>query len=269
MVRAFTELRWRLAAEAADPSDKLYPCTSRASNLGYQLALCIDSLLLVGDLEEAKWADVQDTRTFAAIACEEAGPDMYHCISGLCFWKIDKDKSDDARSPWQALFCKALPQRCQIRRFLERCMEEMEKNRRLVYDLATWIKCTLLGNYRHVHHKFRPSFATRAHAYTFFSNKVNCEAFIQQYWHLVVFALREQIVYWLEQNPVLRDHLNHSATRHGLIQVDHDPVCQQVPHAVRNHHRLVGQQAAARPVCRHLHHLPRTAPPHLRIDARA
>ncbi len=141
-------------------------------------------------------------------------PNLLHRVLNLSYF-APLSSSD----PMQYLLSKVLNQRCQARKYwavtLVHMHNEEEGGKQLTIDLKRLVLCSLLGNYLHSPASSRPCKESRERLYEIFLNPARNPRFDQWFETLVrscspilVFALRDYLVYAIGESPALYRRLN-------------------------------------------------------------
>jgi len=135
----------------------------------------------------------------------------YTHLAHLSFWSA----LSCLRNPLLYLLSKVINQKCQTRRFAETCFARLRRFPTLRRELKMLVLCSLLGNYEHCEAGSRPKPHVRSFLYMFlFDNQAEpaCEQFFDEIvaWapFVVVFALRDYLLYAIPDEPALLAHVN-------------------------------------------------------------
>jgi hypothetical protein len=155
---------------------------------------------------------------FQRIVCEDTIADMYHKLLDCCFFS--QIKGPAKKDPYVYIVGKTLPHKCGRRKFpyvAARCIQE---NPRFRDDILDWFVCSILGNYRHVQPEFRPPLSVRARVYDvrysnpyklislFYQESDDKKKITCQHENLLKCAVGEYLVFMVNDNPVLKEHIN-------------------------------------------------------------
>lgn len=145
------------------------------------------------------------------VVCPRTIPPLQSRIIDLVFLQAINTVKD----PVTKLLNKAVNQRCMIRKFGKVALDVFKTSDEAVVTLRLLLLTSLLGNYEHARPSSRPDPGVRAWLYKTF------EGFLPDVWqtsfhlrlytvapHLMLFVLREYLVYALDDDPALKAHYN-------------------------------------------------------------
>jgi len=132
--------------------------------------------------------------------------DVHSLLSRCCIWTPPNTQRD----PFVHTLNKLLPQRCQTRRLYIMVERFMKGNATYRSEIIRWFLCSLLGGYRHVSPEFRPPTTHhRLLLYEIYMNRDSCLLELARKCPmLLAFSLREYLVVLIDDDPVMRLHLN-------------------------------------------------------------
>jgi hypothetical protein len=110
------------------------------------------------------------------------------------------------------IMSKTIPQKCMTRKFGAVCMNLFAQSRDTERKVKQLLLCSLLGNYRHCSPDSRPIADARLRLYYLLDIHAEESAWFrslfQQCGHVVAFAIRDYLVYAIEDNPSFVQHMN-------------------------------------------------------------
>jgi hypothetical protein len=148
--------------------------------------------------------------------------DWHHIISYQTIPCFDRslmlmatcDQVATVKNTFAFIMSKTLPQKCMMRKFSIVCMKKLEKDAHLEEKIRQLLLCSLLGNYLHCTPSSRPCAAARRVLIEALHYKrkttpkmVWFRSLFRQCGHLIGFALRDYLIYAVEDNPSLHDHM--------------------------------------------------------------
>lgn len=219
--------RWRDYLQSVVPLTDRYP-----ARYLYLCNLLLDEMLPLRKPHMSTWEDMQQGGVFAPWMVY----DSYYTVSMCCFWFEVRNLR---RNGMVHVMSKAMPQRCQTRKFDEIVQEVMTSSVRHARYLREWLVCTLMGQYEHVpsHAKLlldqRDDLQTIARKAPFL-----LDDFIAECPWVLLFALRERMCYSIYDNPVFSKHVSLLFPLPIFQSIVHNTL-NEVRHVIRTIYPLV------------------------------
>jgi hypothetical protein len=123
------------------------------------------------------------------------------------------DQISTVKSKIAYVLSKLIPQRCMTRKFGAVCLARFRKSPSLGIKVQHLVLCSLLGNYLHCDAASRPRFETRRALMQLLALDASTSmapwfvTILLKASHLVEFALRDYLVFAIEDNPSLLEHV--------------------------------------------------------------
>lgn len=176
----------------------------------YQAALLCDALRFA-DKTSSPFLIYYQEGLGRRVICPRTIPPLQSRIIDLVFLQAINTVKD----PVTKLLNKAVNQRCMIRKFGKVSLDVFKTSDEAMVTLRLLLLTSLLGNYAHARPSSRPDSAVRAWLYKtfegFYADEWKTSFHLRLYTiapHLMLFVLREYLVYALDDDPALQAHYN-------------------------------------------------------------
>lgn len=112
------------------------------------------------------------------------------------------------------ILSKTIVQRCMTRKFGSVCLRDFNEDKEVMMKVRQLLLCSFLGNYAHIDPTSRPLRDVRTFLYDRLFDPTDVTyvewfyQFFKQCSHLIVFALREYLVFAIQDNPSMMTHFS-------------------------------------------------------------